>query len=64
MHWQVHRTDVVPELAGRRSMILVVRSKKIMTSELYVSPILHVAEEIRRRIVVGEVEAVPDHSVR
>jgi hypothetical protein len=37
---------------------------KVMISQLYMSPILHVAEEIRRRIVVGEVEAVPDHSVR
>jgi hypothetical protein len=54
MHWQVHRTDVVPELAGRRSMILVARSKKIMTSQLYVSLISHVAEEIRRRAMVGE----------
>jgi hypothetical protein len=51
MHWQVHRTDVVPELAGRRSIILVARSKKIMISQLYVSQISHVAEEIRPRAV-------------
>jgi hypothetical protein len=51
MHRQVHRTDVVPELAGRRSIILVARSKKIMTSQLYVSQILHVAEENRPRAV-------------
>jgi hypothetical protein len=49
MHWQVHRTDVVLELAGRRSIIIVARSKKIMTSQLYVSQISHVAEEIRPR---------------
>jgi hypothetical protein len=54
MHWQVHRTDVVPELAGRRSIILVARSKKIMTSQLYVSQISHVAEEIRPQAMVGE----------
>ena len=29
MHRQVHRTDVVSELAGRRSMSLVARSKKV-----------------------------------
>jgi len=29
MHRQMHRTDVVPELAGRRSMSLVARSKKL-----------------------------------
>jgi hypothetical protein len=51
MHWQVHRTDVVPKLAGRRSISLVARSKKIMTSQLYVSQISHVAEEIRPRAV-------------
>jgi hypothetical protein len=51
MHWQVHHTDVVPELARRRSIILVARSKKIMTSQLYVSQISHVAEEIRPRAV-------------
>jgi hypothetical protein len=54
MHRQVHRTDVVPELAGKRSMILVARSKKIITSQLYMSPISHVADEIRRRAVVRE----------
>jgi hypothetical protein len=51
MHRQVHRTDVVPELAGRQSISLVARSKKIMTSQLYVSPISHVAEKIRPRAV-------------
>jgi hypothetical protein len=51
MHWQVHHTDIVPELAGRRSIILVARSKKIMTYQLYVSQILHVAEEVRPRAV-------------
>jgi hypothetical protein len=51
MHWQVHRTDVVPELAGRRSVSLVARSKKIMTSQLYVGQISHVAKEIRPRAV-------------
>ena len=29
MHRQMHRTDVVPELAGRRSISLVARSKKL-----------------------------------
>jgi hypothetical protein len=51
MHRQVHCTDVVPELAGRRSMSLVARSKKIMTSQLYVSQISHVAEEVRPRVM-------------
>jgi hypothetical protein len=51
MHWQVHRTDVVHELAGRRSIILVAMSKKIMTSQLYVSQISHVAKEIKPRAV-------------
>jgi hypothetical protein len=51
MHWQVHCTDVVPEVAGRRSISLVARSKKIMTSQLYVSQISHVAEESRPRAV-------------
>jgi len=32
MHRQMHRTDVVPELAGRRSMSLVARSKKLKLS--------------------------------
>jgi hypothetical protein len=54
MHRQVHRTDVVPELAERRSISLVARSKKIMTSLLYVSQVLHVAEKIRPRVVVRE----------
>jgi hypothetical protein len=54
MHRQVYRTDVVPELAERRSMSLVARSKKELISKLYASPISHVAEEIRRQAVVGE----------
>jgi hypothetical protein len=54
MHRQVHRTDVVPELAERRSISLVARSKKIITSQLYVSQNLHVAEEIRPRAVIRE----------
>jgi len=40
MHRQVHRTDVVPELAGRQSMSLVARSKKTkIAPQLYMSPI-------------------------
>jgi hypothetical protein len=54
MHRQVHRTDVVPELAGRRSMSLVARFKKVTIPQLYVSPSSHVAEEISCRAVVGE----------
>jgi hypothetical protein len=54
MHRQVHRTDVVPKLAERRSISLVARSKKIITSQLYVSQNLHVAEEIRPRAVIRE----------
>jgi hypothetical protein len=54
MHWQVHHTDVVPELAERRSISLVARSKKIITSQLYVSQNLHVAEKIRPRAVIRE----------
>jgi hypothetical protein len=51
MHRQVYRTNVVPELAGKRSISLVARSKKIMTSQLHVSQISHVAEKIRPRAV-------------
>jgi hypothetical protein len=54
MHRQVHRTNVVPELARRRSMNLVARSKKALTSELYASQISHVAEENRPQAMVGE----------
>jgi hypothetical protein len=62
MHRQVHRTDVVPELAGRRSMSLVARSKKALISQLYASQISHVAEETRPQAVVrGVVETVPEH---
>ena len=32
MHRRMHRTDVVPELAGRRSINLVARSKKLKLS--------------------------------
>ena len=32
MHRQMHRADVVPELAGRQSMSLVARSKKLKLS--------------------------------
>jgi len=32
MHRQMHRTDVVSELAGRRSKSLVARSKKLKLS--------------------------------
>jgi hypothetical protein len=35
-------------------MSLVARSKKVLTSELYASQILHVAEENRPQAVVGE----------
>jgi hypothetical protein len=54
MHRQVHRTDVVPELARRRSMSLVAWSKKALISQLYASQISHVAEEIRPQVVVEE----------
>jgi hypothetical protein len=54
MNRQVHHIDVVPELARRRSMSLVARSKKVLTSELYVSRISHVAEENRPQAMVGE----------
>jgi hypothetical protein len=54
MHRQVHCTDVVPELAGSQSISLVARSKKIMTSQLYVSQVSHVAKEIRPRAMVRE----------
>jgi hypothetical protein len=33
MHRQMHRTDVVPKLAGRQSMSLIARSKKLELSE-------------------------------
>jgi len=32
VHRKMHHTDVVPELAGRRSMSLVARSKKLKLS--------------------------------
>jgi hypothetical protein len=54
MHRQVHRTNVVPALARRRSMSLIARSKKVLTSELYASQISHVAEENRPQAVVRE----------
>jgi hypothetical protein len=64
MHRKVHRTDVVPELAGRRSMSPVARSKKALIPQLYASQISHVAEETRLQAVVGRVvETVPEHSV-
>jgi hypothetical protein len=60
----VHRTDVVPELAGRRSMSLVARSKKALIPQLYASQISHVAEETRPQAVVeGVVEIVPEYRV-
>jgi hypothetical protein len=62
MHRQVHHTNVVPELAGRRSISLVARSKKIMTSPLYVSQISYVAEEIRPRAVGLELWSESDRS--
>ena len=34
MHRKMHRTDVVLELAGRRSMSLVARSNKLKLSSL------------------------------
>ena len=54
MHHQVHRTDVVPELAGRRGMSLVARSKGENISQLYVSRQSHVVEMRSPRAVVGE----------
>jgi hypothetical protein len=54
MHRQVYRTDVVPKLAGRRSISLVARSKKVLIPELYVSQISHVAKETRPQVVVRE----------
>jgi TolB-like protein len=62
MHRQVHRTDVVPELARRRSMSLVARSKKALILQLYASQISHVAEETRPQAVVrGVVKTIPEH---
>ena len=55
MHRQVHRTDVVPELAGMRDISLVARSneeKKI--SQLYASRQSHVVETRSPRVVIGE----------
>ena len=54
MHYQVHRTDVVPELAGRRDMSLVARSKGEKISQLYASRQSHVVETQSPRAVVGE----------
>ena len=54
MHRQVHHTDVVPELAGRRGMSLVARSKCEKISQLYASCQSHVAETQSPRAVVGE----------
>jgi hypothetical protein len=64
MHRQVHHTDVVPELVRRRSMSLVVRSKKALIPQLYASQISQVAEETRLQAMVGGlVETIPEHSV-
>ena len=54
MHRQVHRTDVVPELAGRRGMSFVARSKQERISQLYASHQLYVVEMRSPRAVVGE----------
>ena len=54
MHWQVHRTDVVPELAGRRGMTLVARSKGEKISQLYASRQSHVVKTRSPRAVVEE----------
>jgi hypothetical protein len=62
MHRQVHCTNIVPELAGRRSMSLIARSKKALIHQLYASQISHVAEETRPQAVVGGVvETVLEH---
>ena len=54
MHRQVHRTDVVPELAGRRGMSLVARSKGEKIFQLYASRQSHVVETRSPRAVVRE----------
>jgi hypothetical protein len=65
----VHHTDVVSELAGRRSIILVAWFKKRMTSQVYVSQISHVAEKSGLELWASNygqrvVEAVLEHSMR
>ena len=54
MHHQVHRTDIVPELAGRRSVSLVARSKGEKISQLYAGCQSHVVEMQSPRAMVGE----------
>ena len=54
MHHQAHRTDVVLELAERRGMSLVARSKGEKISQLYASRQSHVVEMQSPRAVVGE----------
>ena len=54
MHRQVHRTDVVPELAGRRDISLVARSNEEKISQLYASHQSHVVETRSPQAVVGE----------
>ena len=54
MHRQVHRTDVVPELAGRRGTSLVARSKREKISQLYASCQSHVVETQSPQAMVGE----------
>ena len=54
MHHQVHRTDVVSELAGRRGMNLVARSKGEKISQPYASRQSHIVETRSPRAVVGE----------
>ena len=54
MHHKVHHTDVVPELAGRRGMSLVARSKGEKILQLYASRQSHVVEMRSPRAVVGE----------
>ena len=54
MHRQVHRTDVVLELAGRRDINLVARLNEEKISQLYASRQSHIVKTRSPRAVIGE----------
>ena len=49
MHHQVHRINIVPELAGRRSMSLVARSKNYNCSSVVYESNSYVTEKFSER---------------
>ena len=65
MNHQVHRTDVVPELAGRRGMSLVARSKgEKNIPTICESPVACSRDAKSLSCDRRVVEAVPEHKSR